>query len=558
MQYFTRIRIALALILATRARSAAAQALRGVVTDSARGQPLAGAVVMLLDSSGVVLARAITGERGQYGVALTNSAQSLRVVRIGFQPWQRRLPGPPGAATPLDVGMIPAQSMLAAVHVNDKSECPRRPGDAAAVGLWEQARAGLLATVVARESSPPAMRRLAFERRFDGSTDRITRFSVNVDSSDRAHNSFDAAYSAKEFAQAGFLVSGARDQTMFGPDADVLLDAAFASAYCFHLAPPSRGHTDQAGLAFSPSRRSPDRVDIDGTLWIDTVARTLSNIEFRYLGMPDDANEFHPGGRISFQQVAAGVVLIDRWFLRGVAPGPGTTVSIVDPVPRSRSSAIEIGGELVSATWPDGRTWHDSLGTLRAHAVTLTGQPAVNAAIALPNTHYRGTADDHGDITIPDLAPGPYSVQIIDRRMSELGLTIPTPLKFVASRDATFRTTLRVPTAEEYVVSRCVAAHQWTAGDSVLIVGRVLNADGEPIHDADVTFLIKGKLGEWRVLNRHSTTDSTGVFQVCRPSFDLGVKAIVRVRATGGETVERPATLSTTLTTVRVAMRGSP
>src|ERR1035438_5019645 len=42
--------------------------------------------------------------------------------------------------------------MLAAVRIQEKSGCPRRSDDAATFGLWEQARAGLLATVVAREA----------------------------------------------------------------------------------------------------------------------------------------------------------------------------------------------------------------------------------------------------------------------------------------------------------------------------------------------------------------------------------------------------------------------
>jgi hypothetical protein len=535
------------------AGSATAQTLRGAVRDSASQRPISGAVVMLLDSTSTVLSRSITDEGGQFLIVRGSAAQTARVVRIGFQPRDVPLSPLVDRSTVLDVSMLPVRSMLAAIRIRDKSNCPRRSDDEAALGLWEQARAALLATVVARETNPPSVRRLAFERRFDGTTDRVTRFSVNIDSSEqRAHNSFNAAYSAEDFATAGFLESGAGDRMMFAPDADVLLDEAFANAYCFHLAPPSRGRGNQVGLAFSPSRKSRDRVDIDGVLWIDTTGRALTDIEFRYLGMPDYMEEFHPGGRISFRQVGAGVVVIDRWYLRGAAPGKGITVSAVDPSARSRFDAVENGGELVSATWPDGRTWHDSLGTLHVHAITLTGQPAVNAVVALPNTHYRATSDQHGDITIPDLAPGPYSVHIVDRRLSELDFPIPTPLKFVASRAATLRATVRIPTAEEYVISRCIAAHQWTPGDSVLIVGRVSTPEGEPMKRADVTFLINGNAGEWRVLNRHSTTDSDGVFQVCRPMFDLGRNAIIRVRAAGGGTVEEQATLSTRLTVVRV------
>jgi hypothetical protein len=73
----------------------------------------------------------------------------------------------------------------------------------------------------------------------------------------------------------------------------------------------------------------------------------------------------------------------------------------------------------------------------------------------------------------------------------------------------------------------------------------------------EVTFLIKGKLGEWRVLNRRTTTDSAGVFQACRPAYDLGQHMIIRVRGAQGASAEQPVTLSTTLTAVRISMGAS-
>ncbi|MFI5234010.1 MAG: hypothetical protein ACHQSE_16065, partial [Gemmatimonadales bacterium] len=67
---FCRTAALVALVaVALAARPAFAQAFHGTVRDSTNHQPIAGAVFMLLDSSGVVLGRRITDEHGEYGVA---------------------------------------------------------------------------------------------------------------------------------------------------------------------------------------------------------------------------------------------------------------------------------------------------------------------------------------------------------------------------------------------------------------------------------------------------------------------------------------------------------
>src|ERR1019366_3921078 len=121
-QRFIRITATVALLLATLDRSLAAQSLRGAVRDSAGHQPIAGAVVMLLDSSGTVLGRNISDERGQYRIALTSTARSARVVRIGFQPRAIPLPSPADRTAPFDVSMVPVSTMLTAVLVQERSD----------------------------------------------------------------------------------------------------------------------------------------------------------------------------------------------------------------------------------------------------------------------------------------------------------------------------------------------------------------------------------------------------------------------------------------------------
>src|SRR5471032_1780137 len=111
-----RIVGAAAITLTAATTPLAAQILRGVVRDSATRAPIAGAVVMLLDSAGTVLRRNLTDERGRYGIVFSTAARSLRLIRIGLQPRMIALTLPPDFNASLDVSMLPASTTLAAVH----------------------------------------------------------------------------------------------------------------------------------------------------------------------------------------------------------------------------------------------------------------------------------------------------------------------------------------------------------------------------------------------------------------------------------------------------------
>ncbi|MEP6495676.1 MAG: carboxypeptidase-like regulatory domain-containing protein, partial [bacterium] len=52
--------------LVVTATTARGQGLRGTVRDSTGGQPIPGAVIVLLDSAGATLGRNITDEHGQF------------------------------------------------------------------------------------------------------------------------------------------------------------------------------------------------------------------------------------------------------------------------------------------------------------------------------------------------------------------------------------------------------------------------------------------------------------------------------------------------------------
>jgi hypothetical protein len=143
---------------------------------------------------------------------------------------------------------------------------------------------------------------------------------------------------------------------------------------------------------------------------------------------------------------------------------------------------------LVSAVWPDGIAWKASLGALRIQTVNHEGKPAVGSVVALAATDYFGIADSKGLVEIRNLPPGLYAVRIIDPQVAELGVGLPTLLRFVAARDTTSLARLMVPTAKQFAIERCRAAGQRTFGGAALsVLDRIVTLRGEARKDARST-----------------------------------------------------------------------
>lgn len=229
-----------------------AQQVRGIVRDSASGMPLPGAVVMLLDSAAAIAARAVTNERGEYRATLLgNGLRAVRVVRLGFRPAEAPLPDPRDGVIAVDVSMVAIPMALQPVHVTASPSCPRRRDRALALAFLEQARAGLLATVVSRATTPASMKRLLSTRTLAASSDVVVHQTVRIDSAGTTFGSFGAERTANQFVDLGFLADSAGKRVYLGPDAEVLIDDHFARGYCFHVMdrdPASRIRWDWASV----------------------------------------------------------------------------------------------------------------------------------------------------------------------------------------------------------------------------------------------------------------------------------------------------------------------
>ncbi|HVX38138.1 MAG TPA: carboxypeptidase-like regulatory domain-containing protein [Gemmatimonadaceae bacterium] len=467
--------LAVIALVACAARPAHGQELRGTVRDSATGGVIPGAVLLLRDANGTTIGRNLTNERGEFRLADIDAVRSLQVLRIGFRPRVLVVSDAARAGHErLDVMMARIPQLLDVVEVNDQPACPRRADRPKAFALWEQARAELLATVVARDENPALAEALEFDRTLDPRRDTVITQTVRMRTGRTTHP-FVAAKPARQFIENGFASAGSSVRTFYGPDADVLLDPAFARAYCFQLQDGPKDRPREIGLAFTPARHERDHIDLEGTLWVDTVARSLTRLDFRYLGVSSRERDLHAGGLISFRTMPNGVPIIDRWYLRLITfrdpIGPLTRASMPVPEPH------EGGGEIAIAKWDSGVTWEDSLGTVQG-TVSAFDKPVPHAAIQLAGTDYRAETDSLGRFEISHLLPGPYEVMVDEPTLDELALEITRGERFRAARDSVVHLAVTMPTLHDVVRRKCSDARQ--SDEANLIAGRARYADGAP------------------------------------------------------------------------------
>ena len=505
-----------------------AQELRGTVRDSASRQAISGVVLTLLDANGAVLGRNITNERGEFRVVLSPGIQRVRFIRIGFRPREAAVPSAANGTANLDVSMRALPTMLEAVRVSANAKCPRRDDSEIALALLEQARAGLLATVVARDANPAAIVRLAFDRKLDD--DHIISQTVRVDSVAAGAKSFSAVLAVADFVSRGFMSDSAGSQVFYGPDAEILLDERFSANYCFRIADAERSRPTQVGLAFSVAQKQRTRVDIDGTLWVDTAARALRDVEYRYQGLDARTNSVRPGGRISFREMPNGVVLIDRWTMR--LPTIQRDYVMVGSHEQVREwfRPSESGGELVRAAWPGNYTWHGSLATISGKVAASDGKSSAGTVLHLPGTPYRATADSSGRFEFSDILPGPYTLAIDDPNLATLGLEIPVGDSVTAIRDSVVRRSVAARSVRDYIVDRCASDKRPAQFDAFLLFGRAFAPRAQSVEGVTVT-LVDLNVGKPIAGSYKLGTDGTFVW--CGPGLAPGKSVRVEARERG-------------------------
>jgi hypothetical protein len=409
---------------------AGAQRITGVVRDTNSRATLSGAVVSVLDAQRQSLARAITDVSGHFSIEAPASATQLRVVRIGFQPRILALPASRASSPTLDITMTKVPTLLSTVMVSDDRMCSSDRDRPAALSLWEQARSGLLASIVARESKPANATIISYERWIDLSRRRVIRQTARKQSG-RTTRPFVTPTEPRVLAQRGYLERVGNELSFNAPDADVLLDESFAETHCFSVRNEDSAHVGAIGVAFEPTRGRDRIVDVRGTLWLEAIVPALRTIEFSFVGADAATVLGDAAGIIHFRSMPNGVVFVDEWYTRtpvmvqtrdaGRQLRIGRSVAsggdVVDTRPGRQAS--ETGGVVTSAAWPDGERWESPLkpltGTVSARGAMT---PLRGALVVIDATGDTVLTDERGRWAIFPVFPGRYEVTAADTSYS--------------------------------------------------------------------------------------------------------------------------------------------
>ena len=306
-------------LLALSTTSTSAQVVRGTVVDSLTGAPVRDALVMLIGHDGAPHARALSLDAGGYAIAAPSPGRySIRTKRIGYRAVQS---GPfnvaEGEVRVHDVLAPTIRVSLPSVTVHAQRHCVVRPGDGVpAFTLWEEVRTALYQTQLAERGD-------LFQttaRRWARELDTLARFVHNDSTwmlSGMAQRPF-VAIPADHLERVGFIEKkGHNTWYFYAPDADVLLSEIFLRNHCFRL---TEGREGLIGLAFEPAKKR--RVaDVSGVLWLDAATAELRHLEFSYTKLPWGVPVSRVGGRVEFEQLASGVWIVRRWYVRAPRMG---------------------------------------------------------------------------------------------------------------------------------------------------------------------------------------------------------------------------------------------
>ena len=301
--------------IALLARTGDAQVVQGRVRDAVTGLPLDGAVVTLVVKSSGSETSVFSDSSGAFRVRATQGGtHTVEVKRISYEPTKTSpFEVDPGRTTVVpEVSLSPRPTRISTVEVTANQQCRVTSRDGmGSVGLWQDVRTALEATVVTASERRYMLRYTTFRRQLD---ERLREVKRESEERTARGAMVWASIPADQLAREGYIVEDKEGVMYRGLDAHVLLSSSFLESHCFK-AEAHATNDSLVGLAFQPVRRG-DRIDVRGVLWMNRDTRELDAIDFTYEGLKVGFPTDDLGGRIEFDQLPSGRWIVDRWYIR--------------------------------------------------------------------------------------------------------------------------------------------------------------------------------------------------------------------------------------------------
>ena len=312
------------LFLTCGAATLGAQSIRTTLLGAGTQQPVAGAFVIVLDTTRREVARTLTDETGLVRLDVAPGTYRLLVLRIGMARWSGQpftLAAGDTITTPLEAPETPV--LLSEIVVHAERRCRVQPEDgSAAAELWEEARTALEATDWTITHPVYRFQTRRYVRTYGPAGDRP------VGEERRQVSGYSSwpftSLSAESLAAHGFAQPDAEGvMTYYGPDLPVFLSGVFLARHCLRVERAAGAVADsQIGLAFEPVERG-RQVDVAGVLWLDRRSAELRELQFRYTNLGRWAGR-GAQGRVVFDRLPNGAWVIRRWSIRMPIPRLGT------------------------------------------------------------------------------------------------------------------------------------------------------------------------------------------------------------------------------------------
>ena len=161
--------------------------------------------------------------------------------------------------------------------------------------------------------------------------------------------------------------------------------------------------------------------DIAGVVWIDSSARAIRALEYRYTNLRSNLNNGALGGSVTFRVLANGAPIIERWVIQTSPFSWANARPIL--IATGTGPTRESGTELLEGTWGDSVHWKAALGTVVGHVLPSknVSVPA-RTVVAFAGTDYAATTDSSGAFQFTQLVPGRYTVEAADELVAPFGV----------------------------------------------------------------------------------------------------------------------------------------